>query len=230
MILCFILLGSKTGGMLMSKKDVKDLPIPGVMSVNKAGMKIGILPHLPYCFYNGSDWEQTSGSLGTTDQIKNSFEKYKLKKSISNISEFLFRVLWLFEINFWIMIKILGFPIIGLIGMYKIIIKKEKNIQFFPLFINTTLFFLLGVFITFLFRISDYKWELTRFLIPGIYFSLINLTVFLYKANYIKNIFLKILIYTFLLLPTITFSFISIYNNLTDTKLFYIAIERIFQY
>ena len=229
-ILCFILTGSKTGGMLMSKKDVKDLPIPGVMSLNKAGMKIGILPHLPYCFYNGFDWEQTSGSLGTTDQIKTSYEKYKLKKSISSISELFFRVLWLFEINFWIMIKILGIPIIGLIGMYIIIIKKEKNIQFYPLFINTTLIFLIGVVISFVFRISDYKWELTRFLIPGIYFSMVNFCIFLFRTNYLKNIFLKFVIFTFLLLPTITFSMISIYNNLTDTKLFNIAIERILQY
>ena len=242
-ILFFIysIIGTYTGGMLSSKKIDPNIKIEGLMSLSKQNNnKIGIMPQIPYNFFNGEKWERANASLGTSESLKENFELYKKTRSIFYLKKFIIKSWWVFELNFWILLKIMFFPLLGLFSLIilhksKLIFLDNSNTKIYIskfLMINF-ITFISGLALVFFVTLSGYKWELSRFLIPGIYLSMLSLGIaFSIFNKFLKNYKYTILINYILLLiiifPPIYQSLYNIVINISNFSLFIKAVKIIF--
>jgi hypothetical protein len=226
------LIFSFTGGMLTPKEKVKPgVNISGVMKFSRnEKVRSGIMPYLPYNYFNGKNWEINDFFLGNREKILNLKNEVAKTKKVQSISELFFQFFYIFELNLWVVIKILFFPLIGLGGslLYNNLIRKnsEKGMVHFIFSYFMQLNFLLfisGFLITYSLILSGYKWELSRFLIPGIYTSMIIFTIIFYSLrhrlmlyNYLFNIALLMIIG-----PPILQSLFFIFLNLRHKNNFF---------
>ena len=227
--------------MLSSRKIDQNIKIEGLMSLSKQNNnKIGIMPQIPYHFFNGDEWERANASLGTSESLKENLELYKKTGSFFYIKKFIIKSWWVFELNCWILLKIMFFPLLGLLSL--IILHKSKLIFLDNL--NTKIYisnfliinfitFISGLALVFFVTLSGYKWELSRFLIPGIYLSMLSLgfafSIFIeifkkYKYPILINYILLLII----IFPPIYQSSYNIVINISNYSLFIKAVKIIF--
>jgi hypothetical protein len=237
----YSIIGTYTGGMLSTKKIDQNIKIEGLMSLSKQNNdKIGIMPQLPYHFFNGEKWERANASLGTSESLKENLELYKKTRSIFYLKKFILKSWWVFELNFWILLKIMFFPLLGLFGL--IILHKWKlnfldnantKINISILLIINFITLTSGLVFVFFVTLSGYKWELSRFLIPGIYLSMLSLGIVFstiikifkcYKYPIIINYTLLLII----IFPPLYQSFYNIVINISNYTLFIKVVKIIF--
>jgi hypothetical protein len=226
------LFGTFMGGMLTPTKLTESVEIEGLMQVEKnEKLEIGILPQLPYFFSNGTGWSRAEPYLYERD--KKYREQYYKDISQSTFNKtILFLKMWIiFETNIWIAIRIMIVPFIGILGLWMLIFYKSKwdppifKKQRYKMFVLVnTLIIVPGFIIPFCFTLSGYKWELTRFLIPGIYMAMFSFVIFLNHINFIKNILIKkyfsYAVAFFLISPVIIDTIIRVGLNVKDLNKF----------
>lgn len=168
------------GGMLTPSSQHTEVNYSGMMSVSNAregkatehGIKekgVIIYPGYPFHYDGIFGWKS-----GQTQLLEEALE-YK-KSLIKNISSFV----WTLERVVINSIVVLFFPIAGLIYLKKyrsnpkVYNKNEVDyLYFFGL-----LFFIFGLLISFPFSLNGYKWELSRFMIPGIAVGMLGFSLF----------------------------------------------------
>jgi hypothetical protein len=219
-ILFFAFIGSNAGGMLANSNLIKPIPIKGSMIVMNSEKKISFLPALPYCIYNGKNWEQTERSFGQSDTIKQSISNFISRSTLTNFIELIYRIFWLVETNFWIMLKVLGIPIVGIIGLFYYLKNKNINLGLLYLFEFTISCIFMGIFISFFLQVSNYKWELTRFLIPGVFLGLISFIISMFNNNFFRKKYKIFILTFFLILPNLFLSGIIVYTNIINLNSF----------
>ncbi len=213
------------GGMLTPSKYYDNIAYIGIMSPYKdhiGGTEKGITIHPGYQFhYDGlTKWRQ-----GQNDLLREGL-KYKEDGSIMAF-------LWTIErivVNSFI---VLFFPILGLFGIWMVYKKNLKNNYKDPEIYNTPpityllIFgvsaFAFGLFINLPFSLNGYKWELTRFMIPGIAFGMVSFYIFLENitSKYRKGKAIMGLVVLFMVAgPLITQTTKSV-KNLVESDLSY---------
>jgi len=211
-ILFFAYIGSNMGGMLFrSKLNEHTNKIQGNMTIMAPEKKITIQPAQPYFIYGDSHWDPLDKLLGEGKPLKKSINNFFSTPTFLNFVTLFYRILWLIETNLWIMLKVLGIPIFGLISLLYLSNNDSRNKCLIPFIKFSLIILFFGIFISFSFLLSNYKWELTRFLIPGVFLGMISISFFLFNFN-----FNRILVYFFsilLILPHLLLSIRIIYNN-----------------
>tara|TARA_B100001059_G_C17838465_1_gene590076 strand:+ start:8210 stop:9925 length:1716 start_codon:yes stop_codon:yes gene_type:complete len=223
------LFGTFMGGMLTPTKLTESVEIEGLMQVKKnEKLEIGIVPQLPYFFSNGTGWSRAEPYLYERD--KKYRDQYNSNSQSTLDKTILFFKMWIiFETNIWIAFRIMIIPFIGVLGLWMLIFYKSKwdppKFKKYKMFVLVnTLIIIPGFIIPFLFTLSGYKWELTRFLIPGIYMAMMSFVIFLKYFHFTKNIFIKkyfSYVVAFLLIsPIIIDTIIRIGMNVKDFNKF----------
>jgi hypothetical protein len=226
------LFGTFMGGMLTPTKLTESVKIEGLIKVERNDKQsIGILPYLPYHYFNGRTWTRAQPYL--FERLKTHRSQYKQTNSLNtfNKTTLLLKMWIIFETNIWIALRIMIVPFIGVLGLWVLIFNKSKSDP--PIFkkerykmfvLINTLIIIPGFIVAFLFSISGYKWELTRFLIPGIYMAMFSFVILLNNIHFGKFIFIKkyfpFVIAFFLIFPTLIHTIILIVMNLKDLNKF----------
>lgn len=161
------------GGMLTPKKLLTKIDYPGVMSLTsqeefRLRPKFGV----PFHFGWAGEW-----TYGLTKPHAELWETYQDKSSF--IRQYF---LWLAEQIIFTSLRILAIPIIGL--SYWLYFRKREERRMSPFNISTDeiaiygfIFLLSGFMMSFPLSINQYKWELSRFLIPGIAIGMLGFTL-----------------------------------------------------
>jgi hypothetical protein len=211
-VLLFAYIGSNMGGMLFrSKLNKHTNTIQGNMTIDSPEKKFSIQPTQPYFIYGNSHWEPLDRSLGEDKPLKKSVNTFILNPTFLNFVTLFYRILWLIETNLWIMLKVLGTPIFGLIILLYLSKNYSRNKYLVPFIKYSLIILFFGILISFSFSVSSYKWELTRFLIPGVFLGMISISIFLFNFNLNRK--LSYLVSILLILPHFFLSIRIIYNN-----------------
>ena len=172
------------GGMLTPKKLQENLNIPGMMSISsKDKNSISIAPGV----FHYSQY------IDTFHKDRYDSNIIEMAKSFKNKD---YRVVLLYLEDIFVMsLRMLFFPISGFILLFLYsnkLIQDEENLYLVNFIkISGVVFFAVGFLISFSIAISGHKWELVRFLIPGIVlglfsFILIAFLSFKKKINHFK--------------------------------------------
>ncbi len=177
------------------------------------GYGFNIIPGIP--FYYGSMSE--GWVFGNMDLLKQG------QSLISEPSLKLSNLIWILESIFFNSIRVLTVPFIGYVfvvfhlNLSKLNFSANNN-YFYKFCFFTFLLFSIGFIICFFISFNGYKWEFSRFLIPGYLLSYIAFCIFLesfVKAFNISNYLFCIIIFLLVIGPICDF-FITILNNLND--------------
>ncbi|MFZ6765494.1 hypothetical protein ACO0LM_00310 [Undibacterium sp. Di26W] len=178
------------GGMLTPKSMQVALDVPGLMTT--AGVKaeqhhagLMFVPGVPFHFgWSGADWKAGQLSFIKEGQV------YMMGWQ-KNFAAFI----WILEQMFITSIRVLFFPIIGIIGFFFLskwqlktpeIEQNSENAPSFKLLgLSAAYLFFIGFFINFTIMLNGYKWELSRFLIPGVTMGMLGFS--LYAAKSMSN-------------------------------------------
>ena len=226
-LLLFSLIGLTQGGMLSPQIVRDDIKLPGLMEATISS-NIFIRPELPYHFGIGGHWHYGTTSDETFRKIK--FLNWYWSPHLIN------KIIFTVETNLWNSIRVAFFPILGIIVLGVLI--KNKKYEYRENEQNTikTLFefaaitFIVGFLIAFF--ISIYKWEFSRFLIPGYFFGMISLVLVInaylekLKSNtnrYILLLILVLIITTGPIVDSLAHIFINVFNIAEN----YTFLERI---
>ncbi|MGK5008325.1 hypothetical protein [Janthinobacterium sp. MDB2-8] len=210
------------GGMLTPKSMQTLGDVPGLMSTSNSGETklpgIHLVPGVPFHFGWGGDWK--SGQNGYLKEAKIYLEHPKLN---------LMPLLWIIEQLFFTSLRILFFPIAGLIAIFLIWRKAgiPSNTQHYPItpsHATLSIFgiytFLIGFLIDFTLLVNGYKWELSRFMIPGILIGMLGFS--LYAIGFVdRNLkkgryFLAATVFIMICGPIVNL-FATTAKNITDT-------------
>lgn len=172
------------GGMLTPKKLHENLNIPGMMSISSMDKNsINIAPGV----FHYSQY------IDTFHKDRYDSNIIEMAKSFKNKD---YRVVLLYLEDIFVMsLRMLFFPISGFILLFLYsnkLIQDEENLYLVNFIkISGVVFFAVGFLISFSIAISGHKWELVRFLIPGIVlglfsFILIAFLSFKKKINHFK--------------------------------------------
>jgi hypothetical protein len=210
------------GGMLTPKVMQTALDIPGLMSVQGyAGSQVKyrgvkVMPGTPFHFGSANEgW--SSGQLSFLKEAQGYAANWKKN---------FFKIVWIFEQIFFTSLRVLFFPIVGIVVLFIMYRRnpdhvelKQKTItlpsyKVFYIFGGYT--FIIGFIIEFSLMINGYKWELSRFLIPGMTIgmlgvSLCALTLFNKRWNYGRHWFV-VLLFVITIGPTISLLVASVNN------------------
>ena len=172
------------GGMLTPKKLHENLNIPGMMSISS--MDKNSISIAPGVFHY-------SQYIDTFHKDRYDSNIIEMAKSFKNKD---YRVVLLYLEDIFVMsLRMLFFPISGFILLFLYsnkLIQDEENLYLVNFIkISGVVFFAVGFLISFPIAISGHKWELVRFLIPGIVlglfsFILIAFLSFKKKINHFK--------------------------------------------
>jgi hypothetical protein len=176
-------LGSAHGGMLMPRRWSDPVDLPGLMTPYGAMGGIQIDPGLPFFLDGfGKCVSQAGDRTPTVAQLLADARTQGLAKLRREI---VFRL----ESQLWVSLRVLFFPILGIVGLAALLldgrvaagVRQREYFRFWDL--CAAISFLAGFGITFGLSFHGYKWELSRFLIPGILTALICLVFFAYAAG-----------------------------------------------
>jgi len=175
-----IAIGVCQGGILTPSSCCDKLAIPGALSP-PLERRLVIEPYLMFIY---SHFGEMSFSI---DMYKEDTETILAKRHAIGGKQAFRSIAFRIEVNLWESIRILFFPIAGIVLLWlAITFWKRKDIYrddeiFFlkELVFSAFLTFILGYMIAFLVRYSHLKWELTRFLIPGVLLGVICMVLFL---------------------------------------------------
>ncbi|MFA5995920.1 MAG: hypothetical protein WCW27_01625 [Patescibacteria group bacterium] len=167
-------LGSMYGGMLTIKQFQDVVHVPGILTAPLAKNIVNITPELPYLYY-GSEYHYSPYHFTVP---LNNFFHYQLNNDD----------VWKIENNIWLALRITFWPLVGCIltGILLYFQKTKKTsidwntnvVSKIKHFLSITLIvFITGVSIAFWFQLGDFKWELTRFIIPAYVFGMFLLVV-----------------------------------------------------
>lgn len=177
--LCFVFM-YPLGGMFTPKYLLTNISYPGVMSVDRGVGRIGIsiLPGIPFHYGWFGLWQ-----YGINDFL--SFAK-GVSSPFSDVN-FLNKVIWNLEQIALMSIRIHVFPIIGLVyliwyrGKSDLVVGDDGSILSRRMVKNIgafgVAFFTIGFLMVFSISLNGYKWELSRFLIPGISLGMFGFAV-----------------------------------------------------
>ena len=168
------------GGMLTPSSQHTKVNYPGMMSVSNAregkatehGIKekgVIIYPGYPFHYDGIFGWKS-----GQTQLLEEALG-YK-----SNLTENIPSFVWTLERVAINSIVVLFFPMAGLIYLkkYRLNPKPCSKSEVDRLYLFGLLFFIFGLFISFPFSLNGYKWELSRFMIPGIAIGMLGFSLF----------------------------------------------------
>lgn len=167
-----------------------------------------IIPGIPF-FY---------GSMSSGDWVFGNYSLLKSAQAILTESSISFpNLFWTLESIFINSIRILAIP---LIGVFFLVLNSSSNIylnrdEFIKFRFLTILLFTLGFLINFFIAFNGYKWEFSRFLIPGYFLSFIAFCIFLENLVVHKKIsilFLNCIILVLAFGPSTDF-IVTIFNN-----------------
>jgi len=222
---------SYTGGMLASRATLNEgVKISGVMKLSRnENVRSGLMPYLPFNYFNGKNWQMNDFFLGNRDTILNLKNEVTKTKKTQTVSQLFFNFLYILEFNFWVSLKILFFPLFGLVisFLFKNIVrydsgKRDLHLFYFYFKYFNILLFIIGFLISYFLILSGYKWELTRFLIPGVYTSMIIFTIIFFslKNRYTHYNYIFNLVLFFIIGPPVIQSLVFIFLNLISINLF----------
>ena len=164
--------GSVMGGMLSPKSLQGTVDIPGAMKVEKQGYT-GISPAFPYWRGIAGNWQFSMSDHSVSR--KELFDDVRANKSMDALHELYYRA----ETDLFSVIRVSFFPILGIVMLWRIAKRMKaagphvlKDLCFVSAF---TL--LCGIAISYSIMLNGYKWELTRFLIPGYLLGLVSFVV-----------------------------------------------------
>lgn len=166
------------GGMFTPKSLLSIVSYPGIMSPVGTGLRFGlqIYPGVPFYFGWIGNWEPGMQPLIT-------FAKEYHSGNLT-LGNFLNNAVWGLEQIYVTSFRVLFFKIIGILYIaYKFkppVFSMNSNRQ--TLTFNTigtygVIFFLAGLIPACFFMLNGYKWELSRFLIPGIAIGSLGLSL-----------------------------------------------------
>ena len=163
-----LLIAIPQGGMLTPPSLQTNFSIPGMMKVEVDGSPIlGFKPGLMHHLQNIDKYDP-SNYTDRLGRIKELVERHHFKSAIFYLEEALITS-----------IRIMLFPIMGFFLLFiyrnKNIIKNSSGTELIGIDIIKyfgSMVFLMGFAVTFMFDMHGRKWELTRFLIPGIVFGM----------------------------------------------------------
>ena len=193
-----LLIAVPQGGMLTPPSLQTNVNIPGMMKVEVDGSPLlGFKPGLMYHLQNVNKYDP-SNYTDRLARIKELTERHYFKSAIFYLEEALATS-----------IRIMLFPIMGFSLLF--IFRNQSPIQSIPAgeLISIDLIkyfgsmvFLIGFAATFMFDMHGRKWELTRFLIPGIVFGmfsfiLISISLIQKSRNQKWKVALIIIVMTF---------------------------------
>ncbi len=175
------------GGMLTPKKLHENLNIPGMMSISS--MDKNSISIAPGVFHY-------SQYIDTFHKDRYDSNIIEMAKSFKNKD---YRLVLLYLEDIFVMsLRMLFFPISGFILLFLYsnkLIQDEENLYLVNFIkISGVVFFAVGFLISFSIAISGHKWELVRFLIPGIVLGLFSfiLIAFLSFKKRINHFKLKV--------------------------------------
>lgn len=185
----FSVLGTTLGGMLTPKSFRDKVSIPGLASINRQGEYTGIKPELPFAYGFSRDWQYGN----PYDPAEKQMYVQILRGGSNFISgEIIHKIVWRLESNLWLGLRIIFFPLLGLVWFCfiknKPDINLQENLDVKKLWQYAVIIFVIGFIFSFSVIIGGRKWEMSRFMILPYALGLI---FFIYSLNYfvekIKN-------------------------------------------
>ncbi len=157
--------GSLQGGMLLPSFMREKIDLPGLAEVYRPGEYTGIKPELPYAVGWAYDWK-----YGTPYDAAQKAQYIQLLRGGKGLSGGLvYQILWQLESNFWAALRVMFFPLSGLLAFYFLLKKnlpsmRDKFAEFRNWWIEAIWIFLGCFILTFGIIISGRKWEMSRFM------------------------------------------------------------------
>jgi hypothetical protein len=212
-------IGIPGGGMLTPSSLHQPVPLVGVQSVKNSQAGVRPDPWIPFYITINSNWpegtDQTRwlGGQGVFTVHKNSNNHFS-------------EVIYYYEQTFFMGLRNLFFPILGLL-ILAYISKRRKNFSFEGYefdngkYISSVggLFLIIGFAISYPIILNSYKLELSRFLIPGITLGLLSFVIGLAifnKSSAKKLTFLLISLGSISVVGPISNSFVRVYTHLIE--------------
>jgi hypothetical protein len=171
------LISAPQGGMLTHSSLLSDITYSGIMSPSGGDVKgLSIRPGIPFHYGWFGNWQ--NGWM-----INLSFAKEYLINGQGKL-QFFNQIIWNIEQILITSIRIHFFPIFGLLFMCLKLDKIHKQYFINSGFFNVrqigfcgNILFLTGFIFCFPFALNGYKWELSRFLIPGISIGMLGISL-----------------------------------------------------
>lgn len=175
-VLLATLIAVPQGGMLTPKSMQSAANVPGLMTTASSGEKnktgVNIAPGVPFVYGWGGTWKSGQGLFYP-----------EMKANLENWRANLIPILWIFEQLFFTSLRVLFFTILGLIGFF--VLLRNKGTAALPkigiavpsyrtLGILGAYTFSIGFIINFTISLNGYKWELSRFMIPGVLLGMLG--------------------------------------------------------
>lgn len=162
-------LGILEGGMLTPGGMVEQIDLPGVMQFTHAGdasLRIGILPAMPYHIASLNSWSWQLPYIENIIQYaKDAYHSGEFGLLIYHIS-----------LLFWDSIRIVFWALLGIVlQAYRAYSRKKFDYGA----ASGVIMFVLGYAVSFCFKINNYKWELSRFMMPAYFVGMIFLASWL---------------------------------------------------
>jgi hypothetical protein len=192
-LLVSALIAIPQGGMLTPKYLQSPLDFIGLMSTQGLNAKhtgFEIIPGIPFHFgWTGGEWK--SGQMTFLKEAQGYMANWRAE-AVS--------IIWILEQVFFTSIRVLFFPILGIVALYYLSRREmaspslEQNIVAIPS-VKTLLFLgayvmLIGFIICFTVMVNGFKWEFSRFLIPGVTIGMLGFSLYVlmllkseFKAN-----------------------------------------------
>lgn len=164
-------LGATQGGMVVIKPLAEQTRIAGMMNSTNEMSSLQLVPIMPYhnTFIHQWSWDE--------DLLGNMYGKLSFYKKTKNFN----MCAYIYELLFLDSLRIIFFPLVGIIWFKLYAFKKREQANIQNHIANDLIvLFAGGYFIAFLFLYHGYKWELSRFMIPGYFFGL---TAFAYTLS-----------------------------------------------
>ncbi len=182
-LLLAVLAGLSQGGMFMPATWAEETGLPGIMSVADGQPGVKIRPGLEFVVSHYGKMRMSS-SLDAPDYARLRSEardkgKAEVYRSLT------FRV----ESRAWTALRMMFFPIAGIVGLRLVLLARARPAGGLPpadlnyLNGSAALCLAAGLGAAFVFEYHGFKWELTRFLIPGVLLGLISLILFAHAVE-----------------------------------------------
>ena len=238
-------IGIINGGMLSPKKFRNP---PDLYGLGKTPVGKIIIPNLGLESGGTGIYHNYLTTFPPWERFKNVREQYKkIFKYDKNLKKVFFEfqqgsgrifleILVRFQTEFWLAIRLMFFPLLGIFLLNILLIKNNKNqyllIQKFSneqtalltyLKNSANLSFLGGFILAFFLEIEGHKWELNKMLNPGILLGMISLFLAInfliinaerFQLNFVKIIFFSTIIIS--IIPPILYILINLILNIFD--------------
>ncbi len=170
-----VIIGALQGGMLTPKKLRTQTIIPGAADVYLPGKYTGIKPELPYAVGFDYTWQ-----YGTPyDPAEKQMYVDILRGGAGlHSGQIIYQIIWRLESNFWAALRVMFFPLLGLVAWYFLrkkslgpLQEKSGAIELFWQYSHWV--FLACFLLTFTVMVSGRKWEMSRFMMDAYALGLI---------------------------------------------------------